>query len=98
MGYIGHIVALQYFFSEVQVVNRALALCIVQDSRFANAGRFTQPGVSVDDGIKDHFFKMQPHFIYYLVTEPQPAIVHGHQYPFYHQLRIQPALNDFDGI
>jgi hypothetical protein len=41
---------------------------------------------------------MSSYFTHDLVTKPQSSIVHGHEYPLYHQLHVKSTLHDLDGV
>ena len=93
-----HIIFLEDLFGEVEIIHRALAVCIVENDWLAHTGCFAEAGIAVDDGAEDQFFKMTSYFGYYLITETKTAIIHGHQNSFNDQRSIETALNDLDGI
>src|SRR5580658_948449 len=94
----GQVVLLQDLFSQVQIIDRALAKRIIQDHRFANAGGFADLRIPVDDRIENDLVEMLSYLTDHLVTEAKPAIIHGHQDTFDGQSGIQAALYDLDRI
>ena len=66
--YPGLIILLKYFFCEIEIVHGAFALSVIKDDWFANAWRFADTCITVNDGIEYHLIEMFPHFTHHLVA------------------------------
>ena len=62
------------------------------------AGRLTETGVAVDEGIEDQLAEMHPDFFDHLVRQPEAGVVHGKQDALDAKAGIESALYDFDGV
>ena len=70
----------------------------MHDNGLAMAGRLTETGVPVDEGIEDQLAEMHPDFFDHLVRQPEAGVVHGQQNALDAQAGIESALHDFDGV
>ena len=81
-----------------QVVLAACALCVVEDGRQTVAWTLAEFDISLDDGFEHQFLEMPFHLVIDLVGQTKAAVVHCQQESLDFQMRIEFALDDFDGV
>ena len=93
-----HVVLLEQFARQIQVVDRTFARGVMQNDAFPVTRCLAKAGISVYHSLKYEILEVGPSLLDHVVCESEARVIHREKDSLDFKGRIELVLNDFDGI